>query len=318
MSAERENGRQSPQIAVRYFLNNPGKLELLLDTERNSGLISDAKKRFGAYSPDETTELAGILINTIGSDAIEDIDRREGALQLLQAVPFSEKVKPETLLEMYTGVLNKRGESSDPLGGVYSLIEAGTVLLPRFPLTPESQSALNDTLATTANKFESKPGWNAISPEIEKLKEMMQARAIESGRDTTDSDSDKADENKETTEEKTVFKNEGVPDDPTRIEAVTTPYRRITDVAISISLQEEKRGAVIAKIAAQAPNLDSPQRDILLMSFVEGLHSTQIAETLGIPVGSIPRIKREALKALGIQVKGFKVRASQKREQEEK
>lgn len=113
-------------------------------------------------SPDQTTDLARRLIQIIGIDDPAQVDRRDGALELLSRINF-EQVDIDSVQDTYVEALKSQTEESDTLGSAYSLYEAGTVLEPHFSRDYLTKRAVTSAWSSIHEQHKEDPEWQSIA-----------------------------------------------------------------------------------------------------------------------------------------------------------
>lgn len=124
-------------------INNPTTLNnLLKEGPKKSTLLDDVKKQLKEYTPQESSQFLKTLLTSLASDDSEHSqDKRDVLIEILPLIDLS-SLKSEELLDLYEESLSLLTPESDPLGTVFSIIEAGKIMAPYFPSSPETEKRI--------------------------------------------------------------------------------------------------------------------------------------------------------------------------------
>lgn len=127
--------------------------------KRYYGVRLDAQVRIEELSDEDATSLTLKLIEGIGQQkGSKDVNRRDVAIELLQYIDFA-KVDMEEVQRTYFDALRNVPEGSDPLGGVYSLIEAGQIIVPKLTPTKETRDGFNAAINSVSHHVAQTKEW---------------------------------------------------------------------------------------------------------------------------------------------------------------
>ena len=160
-----------PSFLVSQFLGDTNILRGLLKNPEGDIVFKRAQRTIHSFSDYETTDFVQQLVHGLGKEnKFWNVNRRDGALILLNQAIFA-KADMESVQNTYTVAVDQIQKDSDPLGSVDSLLEAGKIMAPYFPDTPESKKEVHDAWKCVKYKFywQDRADWRAISPKVTEI-----------------------------------------------------------------------------------------------------------------------------------------------------
>jgi len=169
-----------PDTIVKNYLYNKEVLHILLGgqpfEEKKEEILDKIAHDFTTFNEEETKSLVSTLLNGLARDDKEwNVDRRDGALEILQLIDFS-KIDKKGLLKLYLDNVSTQTSESDPYGSIYSLSVAGEIMAYYFPIGEDTKIQLASTWNRVSEYFKDedyvlvqKHGVNVVEsvPELE-------------------------------------------------------------------------------------------------------------------------------------------------------
>jgi hypothetical protein len=160
-----------PTILLTQVLGDDRFLRPLLDSQSraNDVVLDVVSESVGGFDTEEILNLTGQILDGICRD--DDYwtqDRRDAANAVLKIVDLDE-VDQNQLINLYCSKVSQIGRYVDPFGPITSAVEAGQIMVKKFPFGNATEQRLMDAWRPIIEGIESEAERNYVAAQVDKL-----------------------------------------------------------------------------------------------------------------------------------------------------
>jgi hypothetical protein len=141
---------------------------------KDSKTFQATKRHINSFRLNETTQLFKNLIEGLAQDNDTwDVDRRDGAVELLKMVNYPFLTEPSTIARTYAKAIESQNTNSDPYGSIYSLREIAPLISSVTQENIEENEQIAKAWTSLKKRTKSNPDWTYLHDKAGELKKMF-------------------------------------------------------------------------------------------------------------------------------------------------